>query len=104
MAGFGLDTFQALFYALVSNLTTVFRFETKNSLLPRCFSEGCVRSGAPAGSGQFSRARIPAPGGSKRYALRPLAAKRPVAAAFLFFFLTLRSLIRVSGCQGLEGA
>ena len=32
-------------------------------------------SGAPAGAGQFSRASGPAAGGSKRYALRPLARK-----------------------------
>ena len=44
-------------------------------------------SGAPAGAGQFSRASGPAAGGIKRYALRPLAATRPVAAAFVFFFL-----------------
>ena len=59
-------------------------------------------SGAPAGAGQFSRASGPAAGGMKRYALRPLAATRPVAAAFVFFFLLPAPLKswRTRSCQG----
>ena len=57
----------------------------KTVFFPGIFLRAVCCSGAPAGSGQFSRARIPAPGGSKRDALRTLAAKRPVAAAFVVF-------------------
>src|SRR5207302_11217117 len=44
----------------------------------------------------------PAAGGIKRYALRPLAATRPVAAAFVFFFLLPAPLQswRTRPCQG----
>jgi hypothetical protein len=61
-----------------------------------------LQRGAPAGAGQFSRASGPAAGGIKRYALRPLAATRPVAAAFVFFFLLPAPLQswRTRPCQG----
>src|SRR5439155_2806037 len=61
-------------------------YTSKKPLL-RFFLRAVCCSGAPAGAGQFSRASGPAAGGMKRYALRPLAATRPVAAAFVFFFL-----------------
>ena len=60
-------------------------FKTSTDFIQGVFLRAVCCSGAPAGTGQFSRASGPAAGGIKRYALRPLAAKRPVAAAFFLF-------------------
>ena len=46
-------------------------FKTSTVFFPGVFLRAVCRSGAPAGLGQSSRARMPAPGGMRRYALRP---------------------------------
>src|SRR5437660_10971688 len=86
-SGFEIDLHGVAFPAREARLRGwSWGLKNKKPLL-RFFLRAVCCSGAPAGAGQFSRASGPAAGGIKRYALRPLAAKRPVAAAFVFFFL-----------------